>query len=96
MLRLKSLAASSSLTISPLAPSGRWIVVIEALVKHPQYGKYTRTRTKLAVHDPTNAAAEGDVVEIAPCRRMSKTKCWRLVRVVRQGVAKTELPTESK
>jgi len=71
-------------------------VVMEALVKHPQYGKFIRTRTKLAVHDPGNAAKEGDVVEIVPCRRMSKTKCWRLVRVVRAGVGKLELPNDIK
>lgn len=71
-------------------------VVMDSLVKHPQYGKFVRSRTKLAVHDPGNAANEGDIVEIVPCRRMSKTKCWRLVRVLRAGVAKMELPTENK
>jgi small subunit ribosomal protein S17 len=58
-------------------------VVIENLVRHPRYGKYLRRRTKLAVHDAANAAGLGDVVEIAPCRPLSKTKSWRLVRVVR-------------
>ena len=60
-------------------------VDINTLLKHPLYGKYLRRRTRLAVHDPGNAAREGDVVEIAPCRRLSRTKSWRLVRVVRSG-----------
>jgi len=60
-------------------------VVVNALVKHPKYGKYMRRRTKLAVHDPQNAAHPGDQVEIVPCRRISKHKSWRLVRIVRRG-----------
>lgn len=65
-------------------------VEIETLLKHAQYGKYMRRRTRLAVHDPSNAAREGDVVEIAPCRRLSKRKSWRLLRVVRSGGAAPE------
>jgi len=60
-------------------------VVVENLVKHPTYGKYVRRRTKLAVHDPQNQAALGDLVEIVPCRRLSKTKSWRLVGVIRRN-----------
>jgi small subunit ribosomal protein S17 len=60
-------------------------VDINTLLKHPQYGKYLRRRTRLAVHDPSNVAQAGDVVEITPCRRLSRTKSWRLVRVVRSG-----------
>jgi small subunit ribosomal protein S17 len=60
-------------------------VDINTLLKHAKYGKYLRRRTRLAVHDPAGAAREGDVVEIAPCRRLSRTKSWRLVRVVRSG-----------
>jgi len=58
-------------------------VVVESLAKHPQYGKYLRHKTKVAVHDPSNVAKLGDVVEIVPCRRISATKSWRLVRVIR-------------
>ena len=53
------------------------------LVKHPAYGKYLRKRTRLAVHDPANQAKLGDTVEIIPCRPISKTKAWRLAKVVR-------------
>lgn len=60
-------------------------VDINALVKHRRYGKYIRKRTRLAVHDPNNEAALGDHVEVVSCRPISKTKSWRLVRVVRRG-----------
>ena len=62
-------------------------VTLNKLVKHPRYGKYVRRLTKVAVHDPTNTAGIGDTVEIVPSRRMSKSKSWRLVRVVRRSTA---------
>ena len=62
-------------------------VVIEHRVKHPKYGKYIRRRTKLHAHDEKNLAKTGDQVEIMECRPMSKTKHWRLVRVVRAADA---------
>lgn len=57
-------------------------VVVQFLAKHPKYGKYLRKRTVLHVHDENNASKKGDRVEVAPCRPMSKTKAWSLVRVV--------------
>ncbi|MFH0981383.1 MAG: 30S ribosomal protein S17 [Planctomycetota bacterium] len=51
-------------------------------VKHPKYGKFQRRRTTLHVHDEHNVAKMGDRVEVMACRSMSKTKCWRLVRVL--------------
>ncbi len=63
-------------------------VQIEYLVKHPMYGKYIRRRTKLGVHDPHNLAQVGDTVDIAECRPLSKTKSWRLVRIVEKAVIK--------
>ena len=58
-------------------------VEVENLVKHPRYGKYLRRKTKVAVHDRENTASVGDLVEIVSCRRLSKTKSYRLLRVVR-------------
>lgn len=58
-------------------------VVMERRVKHRKYGKYIRRRTKQAAHDPDNVAKVGDIVEIMECRPISKTKRWRLMRVVR-------------
>ncbi|MCC6661016.1 MAG: 30S ribosomal protein S17 [Phycisphaerales bacterium] len=61
-------------------------VVFEDTTRHPKYGKYIRTRTHVQVHDEANASRTGDTVEVAQCRPMSKTKNWRLVRVVQKRV----------
>ena len=57
-------------------------VLIERLVKHPKYGKYIRRSTKFHAHDESNVCREGDIVTIAECRPLSKTKSWTLVAVV--------------
>lgn len=60
-------------------------VQVEYLVKHPKYGKIMRKRTSFQVHDEKNEAKNGDRVEIAECRPISKTKHWRLLRIVTRG-----------
>ena len=57
-------------------------VVVGYVAKHPKYGKYLRRRTVLHAHDEHNDARLGDRVEVAPCRPISKTKSWRVVRIV--------------
>jgi small subunit ribosomal protein S17 len=57
-------------------------VEIPRLVKHARYGKYIRRRTICKVHDENNEARTGDTVEIMETRPLSKTKRWRLLRVV--------------
>jgi small subunit ribosomal protein S17 len=49
---------------------------------HPIYGKTMTTTVKLKAHDEENNAKEGDTVEIMETRPLSKTKRWRLTRVV--------------
>ena len=57
-------------------------VLVERQVKHALYGKYLRRSTKLHAHDADNACNEGDVVRIAECAPMSKTKNWRVVEIL--------------
>ena len=57
-------------------------VLIERLVKHPKYGKYIRRSTKIHAHDEENTCQEGDIVMIEQCRPLSKTKAWRLHKIV--------------
>jgi small subunit ribosomal protein S17 len=57
-------------------------VLVERRVKHPLYGKYIVKSNKYHAHDETNALNEGDVVEIAESRPVSKTKTWAVTRVV--------------
>ncbi|MBK9243550.1 MAG: 30S ribosomal protein S17 [Burkholderiales bacterium] len=61
-------------------------VKVERRVKHPVYGKYVVRTTKYHAHDETNQVNEGDLVEIAETRPISKTKTWAVRRVVRQAV----------
>ena len=61
-------------------------VLVERKVKHPLYKKYVRRSTKFHAHDENNECNTGDVVTIEQCRPLSKTKCWRLVKVVEQAV----------
>ena len=60
-------------------------VLVERSVKHPLYKKYIRRSTKLHAHDENNESRVGDRVAIAQCRPLSKTKCWRLERIVRRA-----------
>lgn len=58
---------------------------------HPLYHKqYTKTR-KYTAHDENNEAAKGDKVEIAACRPYSKTKTYKLVKVLEKAHSAIEL-----
>lgn len=60
-------------------------VVVNYQTKHPKYGKFLKRRTVLHAHDETNDAKEGDTVELAESRPLSKTKHHRLVRVIERA-----------
>lgn len=60
-------------------------VLVERRVQHPLYGKYIRRSTKLHAHDANNECNEGDLVAIEQCRPLSKTKSWRLIKVLERG-----------
>ncbi len=60
-------------------------VLIERRVPHPLYRKYVRRSTKLHAHDEKNECREGDMVMIVQSRPISKTKAWRLVKIVERG-----------
>lgn len=60
-------------------------VLIERRVKHPMYGKYIGRSTKLHAHDEQNECKQGDIVQIEECRPLSKSKSWRLVKVLEKA-----------
>ncbi len=62
-------------------------VTIERRVKHPLYGKIVKRSTKLSVHDESNECEVGDTVLIEQCAPVSKTKSWKLVKVVEKAPA---------
>ncbi len=62
-------------------------VLIERRVRHPLYGKIVTRRTKLHAHDEANECKEGDLVQIEECRPLSRSKSWRLVKVLERARA---------
>jgi len=62
-------------------------VLVERQMAHPLYKKIVRRRTKLHAHDEQNECGEGDLVTIQECRPLSRTKSWKLVKVVEKALA---------
>ena len=60
-------------------------VLVERKVKHPIYGKFVRRSTKVHAHDENNECKIGDVVVVEQCRPLSKSKTWRLVKLVERA-----------
>ena len=59
--------------------------LVERRVKHPLYGKFIRRSTKVHAHDESNECGIGDIVMVEQCRPLSKSKTWRLVKVVEKA-----------
>lgn len=69
-------------------------VSIASRETHPLYRKqYTKTR-KYTAHDELSEAGLGDKVEIAACRPYSKTKSYKLVKVLEKSHGTVELKDE--
>lgn len=60
------------------------VVAVTRLLRHPLYPKVIRKTSKFKAHDEFNEAKTGDIVEIMETRPLSKTKRWRLVRIIRR------------
>ena len=59
------------------------VVRVARSVRHAFYEKVMKSSKKFHAHDENNEAREGDVVEIASTRPLSKLKRWRIVRIVK-------------
>ena len=60
-------------------------VLIERRVTHPLYGKIVTRSKKYHAHDETNECKEGDLVTIEECRPISRTKNWRIAKLVEKA-----------
>ena len=60
-------------------------VAIEDNVKHPTYGKIIKRTSKIHAHDENGECRVGDKVEVMETRPLSKTKRWRLVRIIEKA-----------
>ena len=60
-------------------------VLVERRVTHPLYGKIVTRSKKYHAHDETDECKEGDLVTIEECRPISKTKTWRVTKLVERA-----------
>jgi small subunit ribosomal protein S17 len=60
-------------------------VLVERRMKHPLYGKYVTLSKKYHAHDENGEFHEGDLVEIEECRPLSKTKAWRVTKLLEKS-----------
>ena len=61
------------------------VVSVERLVKHKLYKKYIKQSKKYYAHDENNSYKNGDMVEIIATRPLSKTKRWRVLRLMEKN-----------
>ena len=60
-------------------------VLVERKVKHPLYGKFVRRSKKYHAHDENNEFHLGDLVLIEETRPLSRTKTWKVVKLVEKA-----------
>ena len=61
------------------------VVLVERRVKHAEFGKIITRSSKYHAHAATGEFKQGDLVEIAECRPISKTKAWTVTRLVEKS-----------
>ena len=91
---------SSRKTFSGIVVSDRMnktrIVEVSRSVRHPFYEKVLRKSSRFSAHDETNQSHQGDLVEIMGIRPLSRTKRWRVVRVIKAAPRRPAAETEAK
>ena len=61
-------------------------VLVEHRIKHPLYGKFITRSKKYHAHDDNNQFTVGDSVLIEECRPISKTKSWKAIKLLKNGL----------
>ena len=61
------------------------VVAVERTVQHAMYHKYIKRRTKFAAHDEQNSCQIGDKVMITESRPLSRSKHWRVSKIVEKA-----------
>jgi len=62
-------------------------VLVERRVRHPMMGKTVTRSKKYHAHVEEGGIAQGDLVEIAECRPISRTKAWKVTRLIEKSKA---------
>ncbi|MEM4555011.1 MAG: 30S ribosomal protein S17 [Candidatus Anstonellaceae archaeon] len=71
------------------------IVEMDTLEYFPKYKRYARSKSRIPAHNPDSIGAKlGDIVEIAECRKISKTKAWIVTKIIKK--AEGEVVIEKK
>ena len=60
-------------------------VLVERRVKHPLYGKVVTRSAKYHAHDEANECKQGDLVEIVATRKLSRSKAWRVSKLLQKA-----------
>ena len=60
-------------------------VLVGRRVKHALYGKVVQKSAKYHAHDENNECKEGDLVRIVATRKLSKTKAWRVEKILEKA-----------
>jgi len=60
-------------------------VLVERRVKHPLYGKFMTRSRKYHAHDEAAECKQGDLVMIEECRPISRTKAWRVIKLMEKA-----------
>jgi small subunit ribosomal protein S17 len=61
------------------------VVAVKRVLKHPQFGKVISRTSKVYAHDAENKAGIGDIVTVMETRPLSKTKRWRLEKILEKA-----------
>jgi small subunit ribosomal protein S17 len=62
------------------------VVEIARLVRHLEYSRMVRRKTRVKAHDEQDACRVGDTVRLMETRPLSKDKRWRVVEVLQKAV----------
>jgi len=62
-------------------------VLVQRRVKHPVVGKTITLSKKYHAHVEDGGVRSGDLVEIAECRPLSRTKSWKVTRLIEKSKA---------
>lgn len=81
--QIKTRGATQTATVTSIKPKKTAVVRRDYLVKKPKYERYLRRKSKITVHRPEcMEIKEGDKVEIAECRPISKTKHFVITKKI--------------
>ncbi len=61
------------------------VVRVESVIMHKLYHRFVQRSRKFIAHDEGNTCKVGDKVQIQECRPLSKSKRWRVVRVIERA-----------